>query len=181
MEEQYKNKSITPEIKDRLKAFWRMKYHPQLMNLENRALFYAMKDLESLPELSNEQEDMLFALQKRFNCLPYITMQQIGYMRQLEDDLEAGIPITPSQEKDLARLRQLPLPDIPESDILGLTAPECKEYKQLKARRDKGDQMDPEDIKRYKDLKDKIKRAKEEEEKANKMQTPPQKEMSPDP
>lgn len=39
-----------------------MKYHPQLMNLEDRALFYAMKDLESLPELKLEEEDMLFAL-----------------------------------------------------------------------------------------------------------------------
>lgn len=39
-----------------------MRYHPQLLNLEDRALFYAMKDLESLPELADEQEDLLFAL-----------------------------------------------------------------------------------------------------------------------
>jgi|FrelakmetLWP11LW_1041352.scaffolds.fasta_scaffold352553_1 hypothetical protein len=52
MEQKNKNKNIIPALKDRLKAFWRMKYHPQLLNLEDRSLFYAMKDLESLPELS---------------------------------------------------------------------------------------------------------------------------------
>jgi len=28
MVKQYKNKTIEPWMKDRLKAFWRMKYHP---------------------------------------------------------------------------------------------------------------------------------------------------------
>ena len=51
MEAVNKNGNISPVYKERLKAFWRMKYHPQLMDLENRALFYYMKDLESLPEL----------------------------------------------------------------------------------------------------------------------------------
>jgi len=75
METKNKDNDIIPPLKNRLKAFWRMKYHPQLMDLEDRALFYAMKDLESLPELSVDQEDMLFALQKKFNCLPWISPQ----------------------------------------------------------------------------------------------------------
>ena len=86
MEAENKQKEILPVVKERLKAFWRMKYHPQLMNLEDRALFYAMKDLESLPNLSNEQENMLFALQKKFNCLPYITLEQELYKNRLEND-----------------------------------------------------------------------------------------------
>ena len=76
MEARYKAKNISPMMKERLKAFWRMRYHPQLMNLEDRALFNMMKDLESLPNLNEEREDILFALQKKFNCLPYITMEQ---------------------------------------------------------------------------------------------------------
>lgn len=54
MEASNANGSITPVCKDRLKAFWRMKYHPQLMDLENRALFYMMKDNESLPKLDKD-------------------------------------------------------------------------------------------------------------------------------
>ena len=63
------------------------------MNLEDRALFYAMKDLEALPSLMPEQEDMLFALQKKFNCLPYITPEQINYRDSLDDKLKSGNPL----------------------------------------------------------------------------------------
>ena len=52
MEDKNKQRALTPKIKNRLKDFWRMRYHPQLLNPEDRALFYEMKDLESLPELS---------------------------------------------------------------------------------------------------------------------------------
>ena len=62
MEEEYKNKNMEPWMKDRLKSFWRMKYHAQLMTNEDQALFYLMKELESLGELQTEQVDMLFAL-----------------------------------------------------------------------------------------------------------------------
>ena len=51
MEDKQKSKDISRPLKDRLKAFWKMKYHPQLLNLEDRAFFYAMKDLEALPDL----------------------------------------------------------------------------------------------------------------------------------
>lgn len=51
MFQQYKAKNIEPWMKERLKAFWRMKYHAQLMTDEERALFYLMKELESLAEL----------------------------------------------------------------------------------------------------------------------------------
>lgn len=104
MEQKNKNKNIIPALKDRLKAFWRMKYHPQLLNLEDRSLFYAMKDLESLPELSVDQEDMLFALQKKFNCLPWITPQQMEYMEKLLGRAKNGQMLTPQQEKDISRL-----------------------------------------------------------------------------
>ena len=57
-----KRKELSPPHKERLKAFWRMRYHPQLLDLENRALFYLMKDLESYPELDSAQEEQLFAL-----------------------------------------------------------------------------------------------------------------------
>ena len=83
MEEKNKRKDISPFLRGRLKAFWRMRYHPQLLNLEDRALFYAMKDLESLPSLNDEQTDMFFALQKRFNCLPYITQDGLDQMEEL--------------------------------------------------------------------------------------------------
>lgn len=53
---------MEPWMKDRLKSFWRMKYHAQLMTNEDQALFYLMKELESLGELQTEQVDMLFAL-----------------------------------------------------------------------------------------------------------------------
>ena len=68
-----------------MKAFWRMKYHPQLLNLENKALLYLLKDIDSLPELSIEQEDMRFALQKHFNCVPYINTEQLIYRDDLEE------------------------------------------------------------------------------------------------
>jgi len=45
------------------------------MTEEDRALFYLMKELESLSELLTEQVDMLFALQGYFKCLPYITLE----------------------------------------------------------------------------------------------------------
>lgn len=53
-----------------------MRYHPQLMDLEDRALFYLMKDTEATPELDHDGQEMLFALQKRFNCLPFITPRE---------------------------------------------------------------------------------------------------------
>ena len=77
MEEKNKRNDISPWLKERLRAFWRMKYHPQLLNNEDRALFYLMKDLESLPELTLDEVDMLFTLQKKFNCLPYVTLEEI--------------------------------------------------------------------------------------------------------
>ena len=43
------------------------------MNQEDRALFYIMKDLETTLKHNPRQEAMLFALQRKFNCLPYIT------------------------------------------------------------------------------------------------------------
>ena len=70
MVKSYKNRTIEPYMKERLKSFWKMKYHPVTMNSEERALFYLMKELESLPELQTEQVDMLFAMQRYFNCLP---------------------------------------------------------------------------------------------------------------
>lgn len=94
MEERNKNKDISKPMQNRLKAFWRMKYHPVLMNLEDRALFYAMKDLEALPELQPQEEDMLFALQKRFNCLPYITPEQLNLIDYLNDEINQGNPIS---------------------------------------------------------------------------------------
>lgn len=54
MEDKNKRNDISSPVKNRLKAFWRMKYHPQLMNLEDRALFYLMKDLESMPALTDD-------------------------------------------------------------------------------------------------------------------------------
>lgn len=54
MEAANKRNDIKPLVKNRLKAFWFMRYHPQLMNLEDRALFYTMKDLESLPALTED-------------------------------------------------------------------------------------------------------------------------------
>lgn len=109
------------------------------MNLEDRALFYAMKDLEALPNLMPEQEDMLFALQKKFNCLPYITPGQLNYCDDLNDKLLNGNPLSPQQHKDLNRLNQLPRAEPEVSEFPGLTPPESKDYKQLKAKRDNGD------------------------------------------
>ena len=112
-----------------------MKYHAQLMTEEDRALFYLMKELESLGDFQMEQVDMLFALQRHFNCLPYITLDQLCHMDTLERLLNEGNPLTEEQQKDLARLKSLPnlFPDI--SDILGLTPPECREWKRLSGKR----------------------------------------------
>lgn len=77
---EYKKMNIIlqPE-KDRLQAFKKLRYHPQLQaQPENRALIYLMKDLEAEHELNHKDEDILFALQKWFNCLPYITEQEIS-------------------------------------------------------------------------------------------------------
>ena len=108
MEDQYKSKNIEPWMKDRLKSFWRMKYHAQLMTTEDQALFYLMKELESLGELQTEQVDMLFALQRFFNCLPYITLDQLCHMDKLERMINEGAPLDEDQQKDLARLKSLP-------------------------------------------------------------------------
>ena len=48
---------------------------------------------------------------------------------------------------------------IEKSDIVGLTDPECRDYKRLKGKRDVGDSMKPDELQYYKDLKNKIKRA----------------------
>ena len=65
------------------------------MNLEDRALFYYMKDLESKPELDEEDEDILFALQTKFNCLPFITDEQVEYMGRLQRDVDDGFDLKP--------------------------------------------------------------------------------------
>jgi len=113
-----------------------MKYHPQLMNLEDRALFYHMKDLESLlPNLTPEQENMLFALYKKFNCLSFLTPEQEAYKNKLEKEIEDGHQLSPEKQKNLSRLKQLPKPEPEVSDILGLTAPESRQFKRLQAKR----------------------------------------------
>ena len=61
-----------------------MRYHPQLFDVEELAHFYMMKDLESLNNLTDDHEDILFALQKKFNCLPYINPEQEIHMERLE-------------------------------------------------------------------------------------------------
>lgn len=114
------------------------------MTDEERAMFNLMKELESLSELQSEQVDMLFALQGFFKCLPYITLEQLLHMDSLERMINEGIELEEEQQKDLARLKSLPnqFPDI--SDILGLNAPECREWKYLKDLRDGGEKMTPE-------------------------------------
>jgi hypothetical protein len=47
---------------------------------------------------------MLFALQKKFNCLPWITPQQMEYMEKLLGRAKNGQMLTPQQEKDISRL-----------------------------------------------------------------------------
>ena len=102
---------------------------------------------------------MLFALQRYFNCLPYITLMQVEHMDTLERMINEGSPLDENQQKDLARLNSLPnqLPNI--SDILGLTPPECREWKRLKGYRENGEKMTPEQLQRYRFLKDKIRKA----------------------
>lgn len=47
--------------------------------------------------------------------------------------------LSPQQAKDLSRLRQLPRKEPDVSDIPGLTAPECRDYKKLKNMWDNAD------------------------------------------
>ena len=54
---------------------------------------------------------MLFALQKRFNCLPYITPEQINMLEFLNEELYNGRPLSPQQHRDLNKLEQLPRPE----------------------------------------------------------------------
>jgi len=87
--------------------------------------------------------------------LPYITPEQESYMDRLENENKT-LQLSPEQMRDLERLRQLAKPDIEESDIPGLNAADCRDYKLLKAKHDRGEAMTPEEIARYRDLRDKL-------------------------
>ena len=58
-------------------------------------MFYAMRDLESLSEISEEQVDLLHALRRKFNCLPYITNEQKEHMKRLKSFLKNGENLSP--------------------------------------------------------------------------------------
>ena len=86
-----------------------MRYHPQLMDLPDRALFYSMKDLESLPLLTAEEKEMLFELHKKFNCLdlcdiPGLNIEECREFKRLRNLHDNGKPMT---EEEDARFQYL--------------------------------------------------------------------------
>ena len=94
-------------------------------------------------------------------------------MDTLERMINEGNQLDSDQQKDLARLKSLPNQNPDISDILGLTPPECREWRRVKGLRDNGDKMTPDQVQRYKFLKAKIRRAQEEEDERNRPPTPP--------
>ena len=64
-----------------------------------------MRDLESVSELDEENSDLLHALRKKFNCLPYITNEQKENMKKLKRLLKNGQNLSPYDMKELNRLR----------------------------------------------------------------------------
>ena len=54
-----------------------------------------MRDLESVSELNEENYDLLYALRKKLNCLPYITNEQKENMKKLKRLLKNGQNLSP--------------------------------------------------------------------------------------